>query len=310
MPHIAPFWWLATGICLWLTVFSIVVHLYFLRYLQTLLLTRFRGPKLRTFIWSNNISVFVPNLSPWPLFNSIGLVCLLGGAIGHWHEFSRNVFLLGLICMIVVGLTWVADVRSEALYGGDFTESTFGGLRLGVVLFILSEVFFFFSFFWCQFDEHWVPGVLAIPMGAAGVPVINTLLLLSSGVVLTWAHESVIKGRSAFIPMGVTLFLGWAFFLAQCVEYSELPLGFCDGPVFARFFLITGFHGSHVVIGLTLLTMITIHMFFSGVSSLYHMGFEGAAWYWHFVDVVWLFLFLLIYDPSVADRVAGGGLVL
>ena len=248
---------------------------------------------------------FVPGARPWPLFNSAALLCFLGGFIGRWHKYNCYPLLLGLLSLLLGAVVWVLNVRKERLIDNRNTEDYFNGLRFGILMFILSEVLFFFSFFWGQYDMHWVPGMEPLTMGGAGVPVINTFLLLSSGVAITWVHENIYEhGHMSFSGLGITILLGGIFFFAQCLEYSDLPLGFCDGPVFSRFFLITGFHGSHVVIGLTLLIMTYIHAWKSGIRTDNHTGFEGAAWYWHFVDVVWLFLYVRIYDPRVSVSIA------
>lgn len=180
------------------------------------------------------------------------------------------------------------------------------GLRMGVVLFIVSEVCFFFAFFWAFFHSSlssaielgsvWPP-VGVNPLAPWGVPLLNTVVLLSSGVSVTWAHHSLICGLWGEGVLGLffTVLLGLYFTFLQGIEYAECRFSLGDRVYGTTFFVATGFHGLHVIIGSRFLLVCLIRHLLCHFTRGHHLGFEAAAWYWHFVDVVWLFLFVSIY---------------
>jgi len=193
------------------------------------------------------------------------------------------------------------------------TEAVRRGLRLGMVLFIASEVMFFFAFFWAYFGAAFFPklpleDVWAIAPGVwppanihtfdpFDLPFINTLILLLSGTTVTWAHHALLEGDTAGVKKGLwcTVVLGFSFTLLQAFEYSHAAFGLTDGKYASTFFLATGFHGLHVIIGTIFLATMLRRAYSGTLTKEGHLGFEFAAWYWHFVDVVWLFLFVGIY---------------
>nr|AKH90808.1 cytochrome c oxidase subunit III [Rhinogobio typus] len=180
------------------------------------------------------------------------------------------------------------------------------GLRYGMILFITSEVFFFLGFFWAFYHSSLAPtpelGGCWPPTGITTldpfeVPLLNTAVLLASGVTVTWAHHSIMEGerKQAIQSLTLTILLGFYFTALQAMEYYEAPFTIADGVYGSTFFVATGFHGLHVIIGSTFLAVCLIRQIQYHFTSEHHFGFEAAAWYWHFVDVVWLFLYVSIY---------------
>jgi len=203
-------------------------------------------------------------------------------------------------------LQWWRDVVREGALQGMHTRNVEDGLRLGMILFILSEVFFFVSFFWAYFHSSlrprvdvgsvWPPAGI-ITINPFEVPLLNTTLLLSSGATITWAHISIQNDDwyEANIRIVLSFSLGFLFSYLQGLEYLNARFSIADSIYGRTFFVATGFHGVHVVIGTSFIIVMWIRHIDSHFSSTHHFGFEASAWYWHFVDVVWLFLFLCVY---------------
>lgn len=201
---------------------------------------------------------------------------------------------------------WLWDVVIEGTYFGHHTFAVERSLRYGMALFILSEVMFFFSFFWAFFHSSlnpsiniggvWPPAGIE-PVDPWGIPFLNTVLLLSSGVTVTFAHYSFFIRSRAFVTYGLalTIFLGLLFTGIQGFEYVHTPFTICDSIYGSCFYMLTGFHGFHVLVGSIFLLVTFVRHLMSHFSDTYHFGFEAAAWYWHFVDVVWIFLFGFVY---------------
>ncbi|HBQ47512.1 MAG: cytochrome c oxidase subunit 3 [Hyphomonas sp.] len=277
------------------------------------------------------------NPSPWPLLGSIAVVVtalggvtymkgLFGLEAGTWWLLA-----LGLAMVMWVMFGWWREVIKEGNVG-DHTPVVQIGLRYGMILFIASEVMFFAGWFWSFFEfaifesarvgETWdstnalyADGLARFndwpPVGVETfdpfhLPLINTLILLLSGTTVTWAHHALQHGDRAGARNGLilTVILGFVFTLLQAYEYSHAQFTF-DGTLYgSAFFMATGFHGAHVVIGTIFLAICLIRLLMGGMSADKHLGFEFAAWYWHFVDVVWLFLFAFVY--VVPHLVYGG----
>jgi cytochrome c oxidase subunit 3 len=184
------------------------------------------------------------------------------------------------------------------------------GLRYGMTLFISSEVMFFVGFFWAFFHyaiypQHvsgaasplWPPAGIHT-FDAFRIPFLNTMILLLSGCTVTWAHHALLVNnrRDLIMGLGITILLGMSFSSLQALEYSEAPFKFAGGGIYPSiFFLATGFHGFHVIVGTCFLIVCWLRARAGGFTPTQHFGLEAAAWYWHFVDVVWLFLFIFIY---------------
>jgi len=246
--------------------------------------------------------------SPWPFFISMALFVLTLGIVLFFHTFKHGflIVIFGLVFLISTMIIWWRDVIREATFRGQHTLKVSEGIRLGVVLFIVSEVMFFVSFFWAFFHSSLAPSIeiggVWPPKGLAtlnpmGLPLLNTLILLTSGATVTFAHYCIqTQNRSggcvAFIS---TITLAIIFTLFQAYEYVEAPFNLSDGIYASTFFLATGFHGLHVIIGTLFLCVCFYRFINSHFTPRHHLGFEAAAWYWHFVDVVWLILFLFVY---------------
>uniref|UniRef100_A0AAU7YRE7 Cytochrome c oxidase subunit 3 n=1 Tax=Haematopinus quadripertusus TaxID=1453187 RepID=A0AAU7YRE7_9NEOP len=246
------------------------------------------------------------SMSPWPLFLSVSIFTEMVG-LYVWLQGSSCVFaLLSLLSLLISLYCWLRDVIRESTYQGFHTLSVVNGIRMGVIMFIASEVMFFFSLFFGVFFISLNPdislGSMFPPLGVQplsfmGVPFLNTMILLSSGVSLTWAHHSLMEGNKfhSIEGMVVTILLGVIFMTLQVVEYFESPFSIADSAYGSIFYVSTGFHGIHVMLGLVMLTISLSRLIQDHFSMKHMLGFEASAWYWHFVDVVWMFLFISIY---------------
>ena len=213
--------------------------------------------------------------------------------------------LIRLICVTVLSFIWWRDVIRESLLGYHTSKLELG-FRSSIILFITSEVFFFISFFWAYYDGRLSPSVdiglswppVGIyPLSVYSVPLLNTIILLSSGVSITWSHHSLLINHfsNIIISLFLTLLLGVYFLFLQYCEYMETSFRITDGIYGRTFFIRTGFHGIHVIVGSTIL-FYTLLLCLKGLLTFnHHFSFEATAWYWHFVDVVWLFLYISIY---------------
>nr|YP_010946822.1 cytochrome c oxidase subunit III [Rhabdoblatta atra]WGO57579.1 cytochrome c oxidase subunit III [Rhabdoblatta atra] len=254
----------------------------------------------------NNHPFHLVDKSPWPLTGALGALIMMVGLIKWFHLYNNQLMFIGMTIMIFTMIQWWRDIVREGTYQGLHTKFVTKGLRWGMILFIISEVFFFISFFWAFFHSSLSPtieiGSLWPPMGVEPfnplqIPLLNTAILLSSGVTVTWAHHGLLENNYSQALQGlfITVILGLYFTALQAYEYIEAPFTIADSVYGSTFFVATGFHGLHVIIGTTfLLTCLLRHLYFH-FSSNHHFGFEAAAWYWHFVDVVWLFLYISIY---------------
>lgn len=246
--------------------------------------------------------------SPWPLVVSIGAFNLTTGSVMFMHNYENGftVMTLGLFLLLLGMGVWFRDVIRESTLEGQHTSQVQVGLRMGVILFIISEVMFFLAFFWAFFwasvapvpeiGSIWPPKGIEV-MNAWEVPFLNTLILLSSGATVTWAHHSIVVGNrtETIVSMLLTIGLAIIFTGLQGFEYTNASFDISDGVYGSTFYMATGFHGFHVIIGTIMLTVGLYRIFGYEVTRQHHFGFEAAAWYWHFVDVVWLFLFVSIY---------------
>nr|YP_010865784.1 cytochrome c oxidase subunit III [Sclomina xingrensis]WGT89866.1 cytochrome c oxidase subunit III [Sclomina xingrensis]WGT89879.1 cytochrome c oxidase subunit III [Sclomina xingrensis]WGT89892.1 cytochrome c oxidase subunit III [Sclomina xingrensis]WGT89905.1 cytochrome c oxidase subunit III [Sclomina xingrensis]WGT89918.1 cytochrome c oxidase subunit III [Sclomina xingrensis] len=254
---------------------------------------------------THNHPYHLVDVSPWPLTGSIGAMTLTSGMVMWFHKNSMSLYMLGVLILLLTMIQWWRDISREGTYQGKHTLAVTQGLKLGMILFIISEVLFFVSFFWAFFHSSlsptveistWPPkGILTFnPMH---VPLLNTMVLLCSGLTVTWAHHSIMEKnftqtKSALI---ITVMLGVYFTVLQAYEYYEASFTISDSVFGSCFYMATGFHGIHVIIGTTFLMVCLMRHLMNHFSSKHHFGFEAAAWYWHFVDVVWLFLYISIY---------------
>lgn len=246
--------------------------------------------------------------SPWPLVASLGGFSMTSGGVLYMHGYigGGNLLITGVLIILYVMYTWWRDVVREATFEEQHTFSVQRGMRLGMILFIVSEVMFFFAFFWAFFHSSFSPtfniggtwppvAITVIP--TFGIPLTNTFLLLSSGATVTWAHHAIIvrAKKQALLSLILTLILATLFTALQVLEYTDSPFCISDSVFGSCFFLTTGFHGFHVFIGTIFIFVSFLRIVYNHFTSTHHFGFEAAAWYWHFVDVVWLFLFVTVY---------------
>ncbi len=281
---------------------------------------------------------YVPAHTHWPIIGSVGLFMLVIGGVNvlHQHPYAWGIFFTGAVILAYMMFGWFRSVimeSAEGLYSPQLDRS----FRWGMVWFIFSEIMFFVAFFgalfyartlsvpwlgglgakpsthtvlWDHFQAVWPllknpdPALFVGPkevMSAWGIPSLNTLILLSSGATITWAHLALKNNHRGHLKLGllVTILLGVLFLSLQAYEYhhayTELGLKLNSGIYGSTFFMLTGFHGAHVTIGTIMLTVILLRCLRGHFTPEKHFGFEAAAWYWHFVDVVWLMLFILVY---------------
>nr|YP_009104417.1 cytochrome c oxidase subunit III [Aeneolamia contigua]AFV32120.1 cytochrome c oxidase subunit III [Aeneolamia contigua] len=244
--------------------------------------------------------------SPWPITGSIGIMTMTTGMVMMFQKTNFYLLTLGLMIITMTMHQWWRDITRESTFQGLHTFSVTKMMKMGMIMFIISEILFFTSFFWSFFHSSLVPTVeigMNWPPKSINsfnpmqIPLLNTMILLSSGITITWAHHSMLEKNHNQVnqSMLITIMLGIYFSLLQGYEYYEAPFSIADSIYGSTFFMATGFHGLHVLIGTTfiIITMMR-HMMFH-FSSIHHFGFEAAAWYWHFVDLVWLFLYVSIY---------------
>nr|QWC54431.1 cytochrome c oxidase subunit III [Gammarus lacustris] len=244
--------------------------------------------------------------SPWPITASLSAMLITTGLVKWFHYFSPTLLFTGLLAVSLTSMQWWRDISREGTMQGLHTFKVSVGLRMGMILFIVSEVLFFFSFFWAFFHSSltptmelggtWPPNSI-VPFNPFQIPLLNTAILLASGVTVTWAHHAVTENlhTQAIQGLSLTVCLGLYFTALQAMEYIEAPFTVADSVYGSTFFVATGFHGLHVIIGTTFLIICLLRVILAHFSSIHHVGLEAAIWYWHFVDVVWLFLYISIY---------------
>ncbi len=246
------------------------------------------------------------NPSPWPILGAFSALALAIGVVLYMHDEGPYLMIVGFLMVLGIMAIWWRDVIREANNGHDHTPIVRIGLRYGMALFIASEVMFFSAFFWAFFTSSlypsaaiggvWPPQTVKV-FDPWELPFVNTLILLLSGVTVTWAHHSLLENNRRDLIRGlvITVLLGITFTCCQAFEYSHAGFGFKDGIYSSTFFMATGFHGFHVIVGTIFLAVCLFRSIKGDFTPEQHVGFEAAAWYWHFVDVVWLFLFMCVY---------------
>lgn len=269
---------------------------------------------------THDYHILPPSINP--LIGAMSALGLTGGGVMWMHAqpYGGWVFGLGVLGILYTFFSWWSDVIKEA-HAGDHTPVVSLHLRYGMILFIASEVMFFVGWFWSWFDFSLFPVPLTVTdgsvenlIGQAGVvaqwppkgvevidpfgfPLLNTLILLCSGTTVTWAHHALIHGDREGLKKGLwaTILLGITFTSIQIFEYAHAPFAFKGLNYGAAFYMATGFHGFHVLVGTIFLIVCLVRAYKGHFTPKQHFGFEAAAWYWHFVDVVWLFLFCVVY---------------
>ena len=254
--------------------------------------------------------------SPWPALGAAAGFTLVLGLTLFMHEYPYSIYVMiaGALMVLLTMFLWWRDVIKESTFQNVHTPVVELGLRYGMALFIASEVMFFVAWFWAFFDAsifaneaiqysrvtftggEWPPQGVEV-FDPFHLPLLNTVILLTSGTTCTWAHHALIEGnrRSMIWGLIATIALGILFSFVQAYEYSHAKFAFGDGIYSSTFFMATGFHGFHVLVGTIFLIVVLFRALAGHFKPDHHFGFEAAAWYWHFVDVVWLFLFFSIY---------------
>jgi cytochrome c oxidase subunit III len=244
--------------------------------------------------------------SPWPLIGAVCAGALAVGGVLYMHGHGSLLLIVAFVAVLAMMAAWWRDVIKEATFQGHHSPVVQIGMRYGMALFIASEVMFFAAFFWAFFDASLFPKAATggvwppkgvHPFDAFELPFLNTMILLLSGTTVTWAHHALLHNDRKGLKLGLllTILLGATFTCVQAWEYAHAPFAFSNSIYGATFFMATGFHGAHVLIGTIFLIVCLVRANAGQFTPKQHLGFEFAAWYWHFVDVVWLFLFSCIY---------------
>lgn len=244
--------------------------------------------------------------SAWPLLTSFAAGATAYGAVTYFHDKMLWPLFLGAFFLIAFSALWFRDIIREATFRKEHSPIVKIGFRYGMLLFIASEVMFFAAFFWAYFDASLFPkeaiGSIWPPkeihtVDPFDLPFLMTMILLLSGCTVTWAHAALIEGnrRDTIRGLVATVLLGCLFTGFQAYEYVHAHFGFKETVYASTFYMATGFHGFHVIIGTLFLAVCLWRAKRGDFQSNDHFGFEAAAWYWHFVDVVWLFLFIAVY---------------
>lgn len=263
------------------------------------------------------------NPSPWPLLSSFSAGLLATGLVMQFHGHGWYLLAAGLTAVLGCMFGWWRDIVKESVVEKAHSPVVKIGLRYGMSLFIASEVMFFSAFFWAFFDASifhneaiqfarveanggvWPPKG-TVPFNPFDLPFLMTVILLLSGTTVTWAHHALIHGDRDGLKKGLwlTIALGVLFSIVQAYEYGHAAFAFSGHIYGATFYMATGFHGAHVIIGTIFLAVCLYRVYLGHFTPKQHLGFEFAAWYWHFVDVVWLFLFAAIYVWGAGPRLA------
>nr|YP_010126141.1 cytochrome c oxidase subunit III [Lycorma meliae]QPN53394.1 cytochrome c oxidase subunit III [Lycorma meliae] len=244
--------------------------------------------------------------SPWPIMLSMNVMTMLTGTVKWTQTKEYNLMMLGLTLSTMSMMLWWRDITREATFQGNHTNKVKSMMKMGMIMFIISEMMFFVSFFWMFFHSSLAPSI-EIGMNwppksiktfnPLEVPLLNTIILISSGITVTWAHHSILLNKLSMSnkSLMLTIILGLYFTFLQKWEYQQSSFTMADSIYGSSFFLTTGFHGIHVIVGTTFIMISMVRCMKMHFSASHHLGLEAAIWYWHFVDVIWLFLYLSIY---------------
>nr|AUT13418.1 cytochrome c oxidase subunit 3 [Mycopsylla gardenensis] len=244
--------------------------------------------------------------SPWPIIMSLIMMNFTSTFIMMMNTKNNIYFLLSMMIMLWTMILWWRDIQRESTFQGLHTSYIMKSIKYGMILFIFSEIFFFLSFFWNFFHHSLVPSQEIglnwppkniLTLNPMHIPLINTLILLSSGISVTWTHASINnkKFKKTKFSLMLTMIMGMYFSLLQIFEYKETSFSISDSIYGSSFFITTGFHGIHVMIGIMFLFYAFYRLNFIFISNKHNLNLEMAIWYWHFVDIIWLFLYITIY---------------
>lgn len=247
--------------------------------------------------------------SPWPFITAISIFLILMQILSYFHNwnyllttFRNNII---IIIFFITLILWFYDISDEAIYGGYHTKCVEKNLRLGFILFLVSETMFFFGFFWAFFHfalspSIWIgavwPPKSIVTISPWGLPFLNTILLIASGIIVSWSYRAFLskKSETIFALLHAIVFSVY-FLIFQYCEYQRSLFNINDSVYGSTFYMLTGCHGLHVILGTAGLLIVCYRIYYYLLLKESHLSFEFASWYWHFVDVVWIFVFLFIY---------------
>nr|WIL10229.1 cytochrome c oxidase subunit III [Stenocladius sp. 2 XYG-2023a] len=253
-----------------------------------------------------NHSFHLVDISPWPILMAMSIMTMMMGTIKWFSMYNNKIMMIGMLNMSMITFQWWRDINRESTFQGLHTFMVTMGMRLGMMLFITSEILLFFSLFWSFFHSSLSPSIEMgmmwppkniLTFNPTQIPLLNTMILVSSGVSVTWAHNSLMKNnyKQTIQALTITILLGLYFSMLQMYEYMQSEFTMADSIYGSTFFMLTGFHGLHVMVGTMFLFICLARQMKNYLSMTHHFGFEAATWYWHFVDVVWLLLYISIY---------------
>lgn len=242
---------------------------------------------------------------PWPLIISFNIINLLLTNVIRLNSKFTILNIFNLITLILTSYQWWRDLIRERTFQGFHTLNIINIIKFRIILFIISELFFFISFFWTflhssispsiEIGNLWPPKIIKI-FNPYDIPLLNSIILITSGITITWRHNLIKNNiNKSIILLNLTIILGIYFSILQYIEYIEAQFSFNDRIFGSIFFIATGFHGLHVIIGTIFLIICSLRFKNNQFSIIHHLNFDLASWYWHFVDIIWLILYILIY---------------
>lgn len=258
---------------------------------------------------TNKHPFHIVDLSPWPLINSINLFNVVFLSLTFFKTPNNTnliIFITAIRSLIFTSFLWWRDICREGCYQGHHTYKVYKGIKIRIIIFICREIIFFFRFFWAYFHfclspefeirNTWPPVGIAI-VNPYHLPLLNRILLIRSGASVTWCHFSVLRKSywKSLIRITITILLGIFFRIIQAVEYINITFSINDNVFGSVFYMLTGFHGTHVLIGTIFLSVNYFRIKNRQINNKHHFSLEAAAWYWHFVDVVWIYLYIFVY---------------
>lgn len=253
-----------------------------------------------------NFPFHIVTISPWPIIASINLINLILRTILWIYLNNLILIIINLIILILVSLIWFRDIIRERTFQGIHSLLIISIIKFRIIIFIISELFFFISFFWTFFHNSispsieinfsWPPLIIKF-FNPFEIPLLNSIILIISGFTVTLRHYNLLnnKSKSRILNLIFTIILGFYFNLIQIFEYYNSFFCINDRIFGSIFYLSTGFHGIHVLIGTLILLYSLIRIYKNHFSSIHHINFEFSIWYWHFVDVIWLFIYIFYY---------------
>nr|ALO64751.1 cytochrome c oxidase subunit III [Andrena nigroaenea] len=255
---------------------------------------------------NSNHPFHMVTMSPWPMLTSINIMNMLLGMVLLMYLKMTSLLMASTLTLILCLFQWWRDVIRESTFQGYHTFMVTKLIKMSMILFIISELMFFVAFFWTYFHSSIAPSIeigMTWPptsikqINPYNIPLLNSVVLVSSGITITWTHYALLNEKMAETKISfiLTIILGVYFTFLQIIEYFETTFCFNDSIYGSIFFMTTGFHGSHVNIGLMFLSTCFMRLSMNHFSKMHHLHFETASWYWHFVDIIWLFLYITIY---------------